>query len=258
MALGIDASTSHVGLALLRERPGGRAELLQLGSVRGDGVEGVRAQAQRVAVVVSGWAETLDLDLTDCRVRIERAPRTARGDVQHGKQAALGWALGYVAGVVEVVLDRSIHDLRAAELVEVRDWRANMLELSSRWGRPATKPSRKDRADIVHIESIERVEGTNKAEVRFSCGHVETVEREILLAGCRCTTCPKPQRSDVGAAWKRLACALVEHHFSERYAQLVEPARRRARTPRSDHELEGISDACEAVWIAASALTSDR
>lgn len=259
LALGIDASTSHVGLAVVRGRPEGRAELLCLASVRGDGVEGVRTQVSGVLAVVGGWYA--DLGLEGARVRIERAPRTARGDVQHGKQAALGWALGYVAGVIEARLECSAMRLQPAELVEVRDWRASMLALSTAWGRPAIPPSRGAARPAERIEQIARIVRAASVEVTFGCGHTQQVERRLLLGVRSCAQCGDSKPVDMGEAWKELACALVAHHFPEQYGPFVALARKRSRKDKPDHKLEGVSDGCEAVWIAASAFaetTTDR
>jgi Tfp pilus assembly protein PilV len=54
--------------------------------------------------------------------------------------------------------------------------------------------------------------------------------------------------------WKRLACALVLAKWPEAYEAMAAPCRARARTAKPDHQIEGVSDACEAACIAFHVL----
>ena len=76
---------------------------------------------------------------------------------------------------------------------------------------------------------------------------------------CRtCSSKPLPGGADVRDAWKAVVCEIVSKLWPGHYRELVDDARSRARTPKKDHELMGVSDACDAVGIGVHVLVTSR
>lgn len=282
MIVGLDLSNSHTGVAALLLDGPRRPALVRVESLRMSGTADAFGGALRVFNAVRESEELQptpdgskwDPDSRDgwrhpppARVAIEIPPATAREDVHHGGQAAIGWSLGYLQGMVEHPLRRGG---RRIDHVHVSLWRQAMLEWSTRWGVLAQAPPReppppalepgvkRQRFDVERDGSAFRI-------VWAGCGHTEdggSLERLQASPPVRCARCVASTRAPAPAdpaewrrqQWKKLAVELVARHWPEPYERFVIPARRRARTEKPDHELEGVSDGCEAVWIACSLL----
>lgn len=242
MVIGLDLATRITGAAAVRPAP---HVLLQ------------RAEPLRVAPSVDGARKILDwlLPHRPDLVVVERPPMVVSKDVAHGSQAAIGYALGRMSGLVEGML----HAHRVPYvLVDVGDWRDTMLATSTRMGVPASKPGTQPKPTPMfgarQRVRLERTDG--QLEAVYECGHrrpVPSIDALPRIASCpKCSaTPPEMKRSDwVRGEWKRLACELVRAHWPGPYAELVATARAAARTDKADHELVGVSDAAEAVWIA--------
>lgn len=94
--------------------------------------------------------------------------------------------------------------------------------------------------------------------VRFSCGHEVTVDgmASLTAMGTNCPRCRDREKrrdpaEEIRDAWKLLACDGIAHFFPILFAELVTDARSRARDKTKEPwQLAGVSDACEAAWIA--------
>lgn len=254
---GVDQSNRQCGLAILDCIPGRRPLLLELVSLPGAGsgrqVETARRVLDRLEPRIHAFPQS-------SRIRIEQAPPS--GSQHHGQQAVIGWSLGLLAGLI-------LGGLRDydAELVTVSAWRTRMLEVSTRWGVLAQAPPKSPPPPPLGAKparkAVTRAVSGPGFEVRFEgCTHVTPVADYGALMAFTIPVCPqcgaatRAKRIDPDwrrGEWKRLACRLVAAHWPEPYAALVASARASARVEHEDHELAGVSDACEAVWIALSA-----
>jgi hypothetical protein len=134
--LGIDPSSSYVGLALL-VADGIRSELRVLRSLRiGDDPVG----DLRSAFEVDAWG-SIDV------VVAERVPKTARADTgRQGVQGAIGWSQGWIAGLAVAAALGRVHHEPAGHYTyaEPSEWRPAMLAAASKAsGRPMMAPSRR-------------------------------------------------------------------------------------------------------------------
>lgn len=247
MILSIDPSSTYTGIA---KRSG---EDVQLYRVRMHPGEPERSYRERISPVL--------LEIPICRpehVLVEEVPDNARKDVgRSGQQAVIGRSVAYVAGLtVAGYLDRGVRVTR----VQPSEWRESMLIWAARRGQLLEKPRRSQR--VIPPEQVGRNRVTTTQRIgaglfrlTFECGHSAEVEYAALGETRDCKACiVRPERTMDDAEWvrdewKRIACAVVERHFPEPYAQLVAEARASARGPKPDHRLEGVSDACEALCI---------
>jgi hypothetical protein len=256
--VGIDEGNSQCGVGIIEASDMSRPPPVRFCcSVGMPGSAGADAGSRKVVELISPYL------LEPARVRIERAPDRVRADVKHGSQANVGWTLGYLAGRLSAHLELSGHDVG---LIPVSVWRQTMLELSARWGAPvdmerAAQPS----AGPSQARKVQR-EGDVLCVVWEGCGHksdVGSFERLLRFSARTCPVCltersaPRPltdaeERSD---RWKRVACDGVRRHWPDTYVALIADARSRSRVVKEDHRLAGVSDACEALWIAAAAAT---
>lgn len=271
MISGIDPSNRMVGLAVLDDGPVTRPPPLRLlTSIPGFGGDAAPRTARRVASVLGAHLRER-APLGGCRIRIEKAPGRIRDEVEHGSQADVGFKLGRITGQLEVRLEA----WGTVELVEVSTWRARMLEVSSLWGVPAAPPPKAPPPAVfapVSGDQRKRFDVTRSgAPGGFlvtwrGCGHETPVRsfeelQRFNRTACGACAAGAEKRPTVvpadwrRAMWKKLACDLVRAHWPEAFGALVDVARQRARAEKADHELSGISDACESVWIGVSQLT---
>lgn len=292
MVVGIDPSNTFTGLGALLYQPGEGvpriAPVLRNWTVLSmPGFEGVNEGVDQVVAAFErmrdSYLEAIDgqdlvpVPLRAIRVRIEEPPEAVRADVNHGHQAVIGWKLGYLVGAIA----RAIHHPRVqVELVPVYTWRTKMLQLSTLWGVPAVAPGESrglvPRPPPSQLEkvpgrpmrqkfSVDRPAGGGLEVVWSGCDHREPVASlEVLQTSppTFCASCAQVPKLDPvrpltaeerREAWKELACALVKAHWPTWYDATVREVRDRARDKsKPDHQLAGIADACEAVWIAAS------
>jgi hypothetical protein len=242
--IGIDVSVNCTAVSSLVPGRSHRLELVETRILR-KRVDGIRGLASRIASTVR------DLGQPGTRVSIEVPPPTAKRSTRHGKQADIGWKLGYLTGLVDGYLDNQ-YQIR---LVQVSTWRAAMLQLSTAWGIPASKPteetSRKARARLVRIERE-----LGRIFVVWSCGHRTATQFDRLNQAAQegCTKCSESSAFDARDAWKELAVRLATKHWPHVIDPLIRDARSRARTVKPAHQLSGVPDACEATWIGASGM----
>lgn len=268
MIVGLDLSNTITGIGAIWPVGVSRPELRWVGSLRMLGTAEAPYSSIRVvnavhdieALTPGEWEHP-----PPARVGIEIPPDTARADVHHGGQAAIGWALGYLQGLVEAPLRRGG---RRIAHVEVAAWRRAMLVWSNRWGVLAQEPAMNPppvASELMKRQPFEVArKGTGFELVWAGCGHRSPVASYEQLIGSPPYACPEcePERLRKLAdpaewrreQWKILACRLVQAHWPVEYAALVADARERVRTEKADHELAGVADACEAVWIACSLL----
>lgn len=188
-----------------------------------------------------------------------------RADVHHGAQAEIGFAQGWLGGLVA----GRLHAIGAAvHLAPVQDWRDHMLEVAAEIGAPMVAP-RRGRAALGPETAVERFRlgsepGGAITRTWLPCAHQERFPDYGMLARAqtvRCPLCPRAARPKASAAesvrdaWKATACRFVEQLALGAYMELVADARSRARAAdMPDHQLVGVSDACEAVGIALYGL----
>jgi hypothetical protein len=255
--VGIDQSNTSTGVALL-DAPGGRPALLDLRAVHGWGAARASDTAARVLEIVTPWCDPAT------EVRCELAPPTAREETHHGRQAEIGWGLGYLGGlIVGALLFRP--DGPSVACVPVSEWRTRMLELSTRWGVFAEAPALRPPSIGAQPPTRRQVERDGDGFLLHweGCEHRTPLLDFAALQASTLTRCPTCAGAANAAAadpaewrrqeWKRLACRLVSIHWPDPYRALVADARSRARSEKQDHELSGVADACEAVWIGLSA-----
>ena len=261
---GIDQSNTIVGLATIYRPDGsvGVPTLEALSSMRALGLDEVESTANAVVEWVLGQARAPEVTA----VRLEKAPITAREDVHHGPQAAIGWALGLLAGEIRGRL--RVHRYADVELVEVSVWRERMVLWANRWGVSCTAPPKEPPAfrpsDRPRRRYVGRGVGKAFLVTWEGCDHSQTIadfDALMKFSSTQCPGCEGSARRDVAdpaewrrREWKKLACRLVAALWPAPYADLVARAAARARTEKEDVDLSGVNDACEAVWIAVSAL----
>lgn len=275
IVLGVDQSNEATGLACVKAHPDPRQRLhafLAHPMLTGDqGV--IRSVTERIRPTLRGWLAELPSGST--RVCIELAPPTMRADVKHGPQAAIGFAQGWLGGLVagallaDIPVDTGLGLSRVGvHLVPVADWRQTMLRTAAEIGCPLAPP-RRGRASNPsgNVERFTVAAGssgpTSLRRVWSGCEHEEEFADLAVLMRSQTTKCPscrgsRSSMSDAEAVrdgWKELACWFVKALAPEPYARVVAQARARARrrdTP--DHHLAGVADACEAVGIALHGL----
>lgn len=251
MVVGIDLSSNITGVAC----------------VSGDAQRATLHWARIVRVPDDVWRgadrilEAIPPDVA--RVVIERPPTVVKSDVRHGSQAAIGYALGRMTGIVEGELRRRSIPYT---LVEVRDWRATMLTTSTRWGVPATAPPPKPPPAPPPLFQRARAERVGSdVYLVWPCEHRQRIDPTQHVSDTSCRVCDRDRKAAekpqarwqwVSAEWKRLACRLVAAHWPGVFAEVVADARGRARTEKAPHELVGVPDAAEAAWIAVHGVAA--
>lgn len=263
VVLGIDQSNTATGLACVRAHPDPRKRVHAfLAHPMLDGEEGVvRSVTERVWPTLRGW---LGENPGPAHVWVELAPPTMRADVNHGAQAAIGFAQGWLGGLIAGGLLEGGCDVH---LAPVSDWRATMLRTAIEIGCPLSPPRRgREDAPDANPERFRVASGGGTSFVRTwtGCGHEERLRDFAELNEAQTTRCPacrgsRPTMSSAEAvrdAWKAIACLFVRALAPTGYGQLVAQARGRARKKDApDHHLVGVADACEAVGIALHGLS---
>lgn len=270
--VGIDPGNTVTGLGVASlDTWDARPEVLLLGFVRPAAGHGARSIAEGV------WStlRKVEADAGPRRSaggtfrRYERPPDRARQDTNHGAQAGIGWKLGFLCGVIV----GTAPDAPPREAF-VQHWRSNMFTLAARWGvvvhPPAHGPPRpapSDQAAIGRTQAarLERVGGGLEL-VWAGCEHRDQLTLvELERAPRRCPTCSRepmvaegddrPDRAAwVRGEWKRIACEATRRIWPAQYDAMVQGPRSRARSVTPDHQLQGVSDACEALWIGLSTI----
>ncbi len=200
---------------------------------------------------------------------LERPPPTALASANHGHQARIGDAIGYMSGLM------AYKNVMAGRLVlrpSVSFWRAAMFVHAARYGLLLEKPRPK-------LATVRTIAGTVHKLVRVvdgglgvtwrGCDHVLVFEDYSALQAGTPDGCPECEASTRKAGprgmtadewkrdeWKRIACLFVGTLWPEFYGVLLAGPRERAKSVKPDHRYAGVSDACEAVGIAVSVLVA--
>ena len=257
---GIDPSNKHTGIAFATPHPDLERRIVLAESVTmltgDDGV--IRSVVERIY-------PTLDLAPARTPIWIEEAPPTARGDVDHGPQGAIGFAQGWLGGLIA---GRYVGQGWPVHRVGPSPWRAHMLVEAARAGFLMQEPHRGRAAPPDGPAQRWKVEpGPDRSFVKVwaQCDHRDTFANYQALSeglATRCPTCaagvavPRgmSEADAIRDAWKQTACLFVARFYPDRWASLVIKARERAKMKQLDHHLAGVADACEAVGIALYGL----
>ena len=202
---------------------------------------------------------------------LEEPPDFSRSDVNHGSEARIGYAEGWLSGLVAGQMGLP------TRRVTVSEWRATMLIACGAYGTWVVAPSRR-RAPTPLAVAAQRSDVTSCPDGGFrrtfrECGHTQIFAsfsdlKKHATGSCSVCALPRPKELDpaewVRDEWKRIACAGIKRAWPERYAPLVAEARGRRRVKpgdtappeNADHHVVGVPDACEAAWIAVHALTA--
>lgn len=250
--IGCDPASDYVGLGI--EQPDGKMEMhrRRMGKdLEGSVQRRVWPLLQEVAGRVDGGGVVLAL---------ERPPPTARTDTRHGHQAAIGYPIGYVSGLIAA---RAIQLGFEVVRVNVSPWRDSMLIDAARRGLVLDRPGRKRRRKALGAKSpvrrIDRGAHGERSVLWVGCEHSYRLTPDAdllpqinhLVEAGGCPECRRPATPDeVRDQWKRVACQWAKHRWPDSYRRLVVEARRSARTDRPDHQLAGVPDACEAAGVA--------
>lgn len=198
----------------------------------------------------------------------EEPPDFSRSDVHHGSEARIGYAEGWLSGLVAGQVGLPTHR------VTVSAWRATMIATCGKRGLYVTAPSRRT-APTALAMAAQRSTVTGRPGGGFTrtftdCGHAQSFASFVDLKRSTgtCATCAVPVKTVdpadwVRDEWKRIACQGIQRSWPDLYAPLVATARGRRRakpgeaapTEIPDHQVAGIADACEAAWIAVHALS---
>lgn len=198
----------------------------------------------------------------------EEPPDFSRSDVHHGSEARIGYAEGWLSGLVAGQMGLTTHR------VTVSAWRATMIATCGKRGLYVTAPSRRT-APTALAMAAQRSTVTGRPGGGFvrtftECEHTQSFASfaDLKRSTGTCAACAVPTKAIdpadwVRDEWKRIACQGIQRFWPELYAPLVATARGRRR-PKSgatapteipDHQVTGVPDACEAAWIAVHALS---
>lgn len=253
MIIGVDPGGQHLGLALARRNATApmRTELLCVKTIRLREASWTEI-LERVAPTLESW-----INMGANVVAIEQAPPTAKEDrARLVRQAAVGWSLGRVSGMVEMLCRLPVsHHLPS-------EWRESMLTLSARSGLVRQKPTRRStsRRPSLCDQKVRMVQTIGGGVFRISflgCSHTFDVEGfdKLQVFGTACPSCAaisaKSPADLVRDEWKRLACEVIAHHYPDPFRTLELDARSRARDhAKQAWQLVGVPDACEAAGVA--------
>lgn len=260
VVIGIDPSNQHTGLACVAPAPELARRLVAVEPVvmlhGDDGVE--RSILERIRPTIDRWTATGPAHLW-----VEEAPPTARGDVHHGPQGAIGFAQGWLAGAVT----GPYMGRHGVHRVNPSPWRDHMLVEAARAGFLLQEPRRGGApAEPGRVQrfKVDR-EGSGFVKVWNGCDHRETFANYASLQMASAATCPTcaagvrvprgtSEADAIREAWKETACRFVARFWPAQYTEIVAAARTRAKVAQPDHRLGGVADACEAVGIALYGL----
>ena len=196
----------------------------------------------------------------------EEPPEYSRSDVGHGSEARIGYAEGWLSGLIAGSVGLP------TRRVAVSAWRDHMLVFAARRGLLLAKPTRA--AAPIGPAKFQRFEvRSNEPPLRgftrvwLGCAggtnHEESFVSLAALTASTASSCPVCATSAltleaagwVRDEWKRMACEAAERFWPRQYAEALAPALERARLPKPAHQLGGVADGCEALWIALYALS---
>lgn len=259
LVLGFDQSNRVTGFGVVRPAERLQERLLWMEAIPmlsdDDGVE--RSVLERIYPLVEHWSSH-----NRVRIWIEQAPPMVRRDVKHGPQAAIGFAQGWLGGLIAGRFLGQFPVTRVGPDV----WRATMLVEAARAGLVLPEPGRRPPPPPPGQVQRFKVDRAGAAFVRVwdGCNHRETFTTYADLhkaPATACTTCAAgdavqtlTDAEAVRDAWKKTACRFVHHFWPGMYGNIIQDALSRARSDRPEHKLAGVADACEAVGIAIHGL----
>jgi hypothetical protein len=198
----------------------------------------------------------------------EEPPDYSRSDVRHGSEARIGYAEGWLSGLVAGQMGLP------TRRVAVSAWRETMIRTCVQRGLYIVAPSRRmaptPLAVAAQCSTVTGRPGGGFVRTFTDCGHAQSFASfaDLKRSTGICATCAVPVKTAdpanwVRDEWKRIACQGIQRFWPELYASLVAAARGRRRakpgeaapTEVPDHQVAGIADACEAAWIAVHALS---
>lgn len=246
--LGLDASSSYVGVAVIERAPAdpGPGQLLFLDAVPGSNKEPWEL-ADRVVERLGAMG---DVDA----LKYEVPPPSVPEDVRHGFQAPIGLAIGLTAGCI---IGRLHGRARAIQGVPVKDWWTawELVALRSQGQRFLWENWRRTHKETLStFDRIIRMEGKVGAYATYrGCTHAVPVHVGGAPIPKTCPACagdsrdPAEIRRDERKRWSVESVRAIYPDFVD---TLIAGARSRARSDKPDHQLSGVHDACEAVAIA--------
>jgi hypothetical protein len=253
VVISIDPGNAYTGMAMLVQGYPEEARMARVCMYDGDPVRSVR---ERVGPMLCNWIMVARHMGCACPVvLIERCPPTARKDANHGKQAQIGFALGWLSGLIAGYLMVATMNAIRIELVDVAEWRKGLSD----------DPlfMRKAQPEVVVMPKTQRFEmqrNGNGGYIRVwsGCGHREVLPRwadiQHLAPPVKCPACETAtgdRAKIVRDEWKERACAYVSRAYPELLEAVVEEARKTAiNKDKPVHELAGVADASEALCIA--------
>ena len=256
VVISIDPGNAYTGMAMLVQGRPEEARMARVCMYDGDPVRSVR---ERVGSMLCNWIMVARHMGCACPVvLIERCPPTARKDANHGKQAQIGFALGWLSGLIAGYLMVATMNAIRIELVDVSEWRKGLSDdpLFMRKAQSLVAP-------VVEVVKVQQNTLTlNEGNTGFTrtwagCGHRELLPRWMDLktpppAKCPICAIPVQNRAQiVRDEWKERACAYVSRVYPELFEAVVEEARKTAiNKDKPVHELAGVADASEALCIA--------
>lgn len=249
----VDPGNSYTGLAMLVEGHPEHARMARVCMFDGDVERSVR---ERVAPLLISWIMVArHLGCSRPTLLIERCPPTARKDAGHGKQAQIGFALGWLGGMIAGYLMAATMNAVQVELVDVGVWRKGLSDDPLFMKRVAPV--------IVAMPKTQRFEmqrNGNGGYIRVwaGCGHREVLPRwadiQHLTPPAKCPSCETAtgdRAKIVRDEWKERACLYVERVYPDLLTEMVDEARATAmHKDKPVHELAGVADACEAMCMA--------
>lgn len=264
MIVGFDPGSEYIGIATLRTTDAGEVATAEFHSIRCLS-DPERTFRERVFPEL----DKLRRKATSILFVTEVPPPTSHEGQGHRiGQAAIGYPLGYCAGLAAAVFLSDPNLVHPVLRVPVTAWRDSMLVNAARDGcvlvRPGTKLARIGTKRRSDIDGTTRT-GDGGFDVAWrSCAHLHRVATyAALLSPDMPTECPVchpvagatfDSVDDVRDEWKAAACRIAEHLHPEAYASLVADAKSRAKTVDLEHRLAGVPDACEALGMAYHGL----
>lgn len=256
-SIGIDPGSDYIGLGAVQIDDDNRLTCLGLHRIRVAGLSlgnFVAKVDQLLRPLVQG----------NVILSYEQPPPTARADTRHGHQAPIGWRLGVISGAI--ISPYLLADNVQSQEIKVAAWRDGLMDFAAVHGPQAVRPSRRDlgravtgvKAGTLMTPLTSLPTGGWIGEYTCGCeASLKTLKDVQESAICRnCSTVKKIDDPAIAIrdAWKELACQIVQHHFPQQYAELIEPARKAARSNPPDHQLSGVADACEGLCLSIGVL----
>lgn len=181
-------------------------------------------------------------------VGVECNDFTRQEDERGRNQGLVAWRQGWMACTIASAIPCD----RPPMLIQGRAWRATMLR---ELGKPKPSARRVTAAKGPPPPvAVDRDDRDGFVVTWRECGHTWTAPSldALFRKPIDCPVCTRATSTgdDIAAAWKAIAVDGALERWGEAFADLVSRARKRAKPTTPTHRLVGVSDACEAAWIA--------